>query len=123
MYMAQAVEVFEYIEACVNNHRFGSYTSMTNHRLYRSTIEAELRLICRNGKIVTVPEGSEMVVYRNPKNVASRSTSIACFHHPDKDTQTVIYASGRASVRVQSQRSVYDYGAQYRMSATQSTPN
>lgn len=121
--MTKVAEVFEYIDACVGDHKFGSYTSMTNHRLYRSTIDSELELMCSNGRSVTIPEGSELVVYRRPGRVASRTVAIACFHHPDKDTQTVIYASGRVSVKKESARSLYDYGAQYRQSSTLQTYN
>lgn len=121
--MTKVAEVFEYIEACVGDHKFGSYTSMTNHRLYRSVIDSELELTCGNGQIVTIPEGSELVVYRRPSRIASRTVAIACFHHPDNDTQTVVYASGRVAVRRQSLKSVYDYGAQYRMSTTLQSPN
>lgn len=121
--MAPVVEVFGYIEDRVRDHRFGSVNTWTNHKLYRSTIDRELNFISTKGERFTVPEGSEMVVYRRPSSIAARTVAVACFHHPDKDTQTVVYASGRVAVRQQSSKSMYDYGAQYRISATLQSPN
>jgi len=114
-YLARRVEM--------ESHTFGSDKGYTNHGLFREKVERDVVLVCIDNNVVTIPAGSDMVVYRHPTKTEDHRLKVACFHYPDSRTQTVVYAGGIAQTTRPGEKSVYDGGLLIRRGATLQTPD
>lgn len=77
-------------------HEFGTGTGdirATSNNCVR-TLTKSYRLVDRRHQEVDVPEGSEVVIYRNPRSAYINRYRLACVHLPKRDRQVVVYSDG-----------------------------
>lgn len=88
--------VFDVLRKLLGTHKFHKKVKESQHfhnvRLY---IENAMTISGARGSSAFIPAGTELVVYRKPPPYEeSVSVSVACFHYPGKDRQTVVYGNG-----------------------------
>lgn len=115
--------VLAYLARRVEGHTFGKTSGYFSHGLFRGKVDRDITLACIDDSTVTIPAGSDMVVYRHPTKTKDRRLKVACFHYPDSHTQTVVYAGGMAQTTRPGEKSVYDGGLLTRRGATLQTPD
>ena len=94
--MSDAVPVLEYLKGLVGSHQFTSGSSKENrHSNFHYEIGRSVLVKGADNKLVPIPTGSTLVVYRDPTKVVDAKMTVACFHHSGRNAQTVVMGGGK----------------------------
>ncbi len=96
--MTEAVPVLDFLTRLIGSHTFKGAMDEVGHN-YDCRIDKVVKIRRENGDPIAVPVGTELVVYRHPRQTSDRKQTVACFFYPRGNKQIVVYGSGRTKTR------------------------